>query len=546
VGGFAQWLGSRLANRMSQPISLLICALGGEGGGLLSEWLMHTARLGGYPAQSTSIPGVAQRTGATTYYIEVLPTPLFQLQGRTPVFSLNPVPGALDALVSSELLETARQITLGLVSPERTRVFSSSARALTTLERMPLGDGRLDSAHLESVIHQFSKEAHVWDFGAMAQANGTMVSAVMLGVIAGSGLLPFAREHYEATLQDSGTHSAASLKGFAAGLMRMQNTQAMHAMQQDIQLDAQSAAPLTSNPYSAALQDLPAHLRELATLGYSRLCDYQSRAYADLYLSRLQQVLRAEEQADPVITQGYQASLETARWLALWMAFDDIVRVADLKSRASRWQRVAREVKLQEDDLLHLYDHFKPGVPEFAALLPSWLATPLQRWDKRRALSGQSPWALPLKIGTHSVMGMLALRTLASFKWLRPFGSRFHAEQADILQWLQAVCTGLQQDGSLGHEVAMCGRLIKGYGSTNERGRHNLQHILTHLAASPVHTDAAWRSTAVAQAREAALQDEAGTAMDAKLRGLGVPARPVAEQPLRFVRNASLATKGRP
>ena len=541
MGGFAQWLGSRLANRMSQPISLLICALGGEGGGLLSEWLMHTAQLSGYPAQSTSIPGVAQRTGATTYYIEVLPTPLTELQGKTPVFSLNPVPGALDAMISSELLETARQITLGLVSPERTRVFSSSARALTTLERMPLGDGRLDSASLTALVQQFSKEAHVWDFGAMAQANGTMVSAVMLGVIAGSGLWPFERKHFEATLQDSGAHSAASLKGFAAGLARVQNTQAVHAMQQD---DEKALAPTVVK--SSALPSLPPVVGELAALGYSRLCDYQSKVYADLYLSRLQQVLQAEEQADATHVHGYQTSRETARWLALWMAFDDIVRVADLKSRASRWQRVAREVKLQEDDLLHLYDHFKPGVPEFAALLPSWLATPLQRWDKRRALSGQSPWALPLKIGTHSVMGMLALRTLASFKWLRPFGSRFHTEQADISQWLQAVCMGLQQDWSLGHEVAMCGRLIKGYGSTNERGRHNLQHILTHLAASPVHTDAAWRSTAVAQAREAALQDEAGTAMDAKLRGLGVPARPVAEQPLRFVRNASLQPKGRP
>ena len=541
MGGFAQWLGSRLANRMSQPISLLICALGGEGGGLLSEWLMHTAQLSGYPAQSTSIPGVAQRTGATTYYIEVLPTPLTELQGKTPVFSLNPVPGALDAMISSELLETARQITLGLVSPERTRVFSSSARALTTLERMPLGDGRLDSPSLTALVQQFSKEAHVWDFGAMAQANGTMVSAVMLGVIAGSGLLPFERKHFEATLQDSGAHSAASLKGFAAGLARVQNTHAVHAMQQD---DEKALAPTVVK--SSALPSLPPVVGELAALGYSRLCDYQSKVYADLYLSRLQQVLQAEEQADATHVHGYQTSRETARWLALWMAFDDIVRVADLKSRASRWQRVAREVKLQEDDLLHLYDHFKPGVPEFAALLPSWLATPLQRWDKRRALSGQSPWALPLKIGTHSVMGMLALRTLASFKWLRPFGSRFHTEQADISQWLQAVCMGLQQDWSLGHEVAMCGRLIKGYGSTNERGRHNLQHILTHLAASPVHTDAAWRSTAVAQAREAALQDEAGTAMDAKLHGLGVPARPVAEQPLRFVRNASLQPKGRP
>jgi indolepyruvate ferredoxin oxidoreductase beta subunit len=526
---------------MSQPISLLICALGGEGGGLLSEWLMHTARLSGYPAQSTSIPGVAQRTGATTYYIEVLPTPLTELQGKTPVFSLNPVPGALDAMISSELLETARQITLGLVSPERTRVFSSSARALTTLERMPLGDGRLDSASLSALVQQFSKEAHIWDFGTMAQANGTMVSAVMLGVIAGRGLLPFERQHFEATLRESGTHSAASLKGFAAGFARVQNTQALNAMQQDDEKALASKVVKTS-----ALPSLPPVVGELAALGYSRLCDYQSKVYADLYLSRLQQVLQAEEQADATHTHGYQASRETARWLALWMAFDDIVRVADLKSRASRWQRVAREVKLQEDDLLNLYDHFKPGVPEFAALLPSWLATPLQRWDKRRALSGQTPWALPLKIGTHSVMGMLALRTLASFKWLRPFGSRFHAEQADISQWLQAVCMGLQQDWSLGHEVAMCGRLIKGYGSTNERGRHNLQHILTHLAASPVHTDAAWRSTAIAQAREAALQDEAGTAMDAKLRGLGVPARPVAEQPLRFVRNASLQPKGRP
>jgi len=531
---------------MSQPISLLICALGGEGGGLLSEWLMHTARLSGFPAQSTSIPGVAQRTGATTYYIEVLPTRLSQLQGKTPVFSLNPVPGALDALVSSELLETARQITLGLVSPQRTRVFSSSARALTTLERMPMGDGRLDSADLTVLVQQFSKEAHVWDFGAMAQAQGTMVSAVMLGVIAGSGLLPFARQYYETTLRESGPHSAASLKGFAAGFARVQTTQALNAMQQDIAVDAQSEAPLTPKPYPATLQDLPAPVRELATLGYRRLCDYQSRGYADLYLQRLRQVMQAEEQTDTEHAHGYQASRETARWLALWMAFDDIVRVADLKSRASRWQRVAREVKLQDDDLLHLYDHFKPGVPEFAALLPTRLATPLQRWDKRRTLNGQTPWALPLKIGSHSVMGMLALRTLASFKWLRPLGSRFHAEQADMAQWLQAVCTGLQQDGSLGHEVAKCGRLIKGYGSTNERGRHNLQHILTHLAASPVHTDAIWRSTAVAQAREAALQDEAGSVLDAKLRGLGVPARPVAEQPLRFVRNPGLSTKGRP
>ena len=98
---------------MNTPISLLVCALGGEGGGVLSEWLMASARLAGLSAQSTSIPGVAQRTGATTYYIEIWPTPLSSTNGSAPVFSLNPVPGALDALVSTELLETVRQMEIG-------------------------------------------------------------------------------------------------------------------------------------------------------------------------------------------------------------------------------------------------------------------------------------------------------------------------------------------------------------------------------------------------------------------------------------------------
>ena len=127
---------------MTQPISILLCALGGEGGGVLADWLVDVARHAGHPAQATSIPGVAQRTGATTYYLEVYPLPHSQLQGRLPVLGLNPLPGRLDALVSSELLETARQIGNGLASSDRTLVISASSRALTTAEKMTMGDGR--------------------------------------------------------------------------------------------------------------------------------------------------------------------------------------------------------------------------------------------------------------------------------------------------------------------------------------------------------------------------------------------------------------------
>ena len=517
---------------MTQPISLLVCALGGEGGGVLSEWLMDTARRAGYPAQSTSIPGVAQRTGATTYYIEVLPTPLSDLNGKQPVFSLNPVPGALDALVSTELLETARQISLGMVSADRTRVFSSSSRSLTTLERMPLGDGRLDVQPLLDLVKQFSHESQVWDFSAMAKEQGTMVSAVMLGVIAASGVFPMSRKHYEATIGTGGS-SAASLRGFAAAFERVRSTQAVQAMLADD--DTDKPLPLDEEP---ALTVFPAAVKELAALGFARLCDYQNRAYAMQYVQRLQQVLDAENAIDPLHVNGYSASREAARWLALWMAFDDIVRVADLKSRASRSQRVALEVKQQDGELLRVYEHFKPGVPELAALLPHWLATPLLRFDKARVLKGREPLSLPLKIGSHSVSGMLALRLLAGLKWLRPLGSRFAVEQHDIQQWLDAVCTGLREDHGLGLQLALCGRLIKGYGSTNERAKRNLQHLLQHLAPASVNPSPQWRADAVRQAREAALTDEAGLALDGKLHALGVAKRTPLEQPLRFVRSA--------
>jgi len=58
---------------MTQAVSILLCALGGEGGGVLADWLVDVARIADYPAQATSIPGVAQRTGATTYYLEIYP-----------------------------------------------------------------------------------------------------------------------------------------------------------------------------------------------------------------------------------------------------------------------------------------------------------------------------------------------------------------------------------------------------------------------------------------------------------------------------------------
>jgi len=532
--------------RRQEPITLLICALGGEGGGVLTEWLVDTARRAGYAAQSTSIPGVAQRTGATTYYLEVFPVPLTQLGGRRPVFSLNPLPGRLDGLLSSELLETSRQIGHGLVSAERTLVISASGRTLTTLERMQPGDGRHDSDELLALLREHSRAHHVLDMSALAREARTVVSAVMLGALAGSGLLPFQRADYEATVRAGGGPAEASLRGFALACDEVQRQR-----QQQGLLDAWlpagphahgnensgvgGAAAAAAEPVSPAtapdLHDFPATLHPLLALGHARVCDYQNAAYGERYLQRLRALLAAERAADPSARHSFAATREAARWLALWMAFDDLVRVADLKSRASRLQRVRAEVQARDDELLKVYEHFKPGVPEIAGLLPAPLAARLLAWDRRRA----QPWALPLKLGTHTITGLLALRAVARLKAWRVHSSRFATEQALIEQWLQGIHTGLQHSWANGHELAQCGRLIKGYGSTHERGQENLLHILRHLATAA--------ADSIAAARQAALKDEAGQALDATLQAHGAPPRPLKEVPIRWMRRPPTAAR---
>lgn len=530
------------AHSTPEPISLLLCALGGEGGGVLKNWLVDVAHHAGHAAQATSIPGVAQRTGATTYYVEIHPEPLPTGSTHQPVFALNPLPGRLDVLVASELLEASRQVLQGMTTAQRTLVISSTARTLTVAEKTALGDGRQGGAELQALLREHSRGLHLLDMSALAQEAGTIVSAVMLGALAASGVLPFVRAHYEAVVGAGGKAAAASLRGFALGhdtvLARQRPAQWLSEIMAPVGEPARN--PVVDPLSTPWLQGLPATAHELVRLGAERLVDYQNAAYAQRYQRRLLAVWAAEQARDNSATQGAAITCEMARWLALWMAYDDVVRVADLKSRRARWQRVQREVKAEPGEILRLYDHFKPGIPELAGLLPEPWASRLLDWEQRRAQQGRTPWALPIKVATHSVSGILLLRTLAQMRRLRPWSSRFQREQALIERWWQAVIDGTATDWTLGHELAQCGRLIKGYGSTNERGKHNLLHIVDHLASAP-HLSPAQRAAAVAAARQAALADESGRSLDASLRQAGVPARQLREQPIRWIRRPPAA-----
>src|SRR3977135_92000 len=105
----------RAGQGLDKPITLAILAMGGQGGVVLCDWIVATAEAQGWVAQSTSVPGVAQRTGATIYYIEMLPSQ----DGRVPGLSLMPTPGDVDVVMAAEFMEAGRSMLRGLVTPDR-------------------------------------------------------------------------------------------------------------------------------------------------------------------------------------------------------------------------------------------------------------------------------------------------------------------------------------------------------------------------------------------------------------------------------------------
>jgi len=468
-----------------RPITILIAALGGEGGGVMADWLMEAATSSGYPAQATSIPGVAQRTGATTYYLEIYPEKRERLNGKEPVLSLTPSPGNVDVMVASELIEAGRAMQNGFVSPERTTLIASTHRIYATVEKMQMADGRFESSRVLDAAAQLAKHAVLFDMRKLAQESGTVINAVLFGAMAGSGVLPLSRAICEQAVRRGGRGAEASLRGFAAGF--------------DIAA-RQRPAPAEPPPPKRATE-----LQEVLQLGSERLKDYQGARYAALY----------EERMKPFLGGDAKLAAEVARQLALWMAYEDIIRVADLKTRASRFARVRREVGAKEHEPVVVIDYLKPGIEEFASVLPNFLGKRLISWAERRGKL--DAYNVGMHIKTSSLFGYLLVRSLAWLRPWRPMSYRYGEEQQLIERWLAHVAGAAQRDVALASEIAMCANLVKGYGETHRRGKGNFLAILDALVENPPTADPREQAAAIRKAREAALADPEGQALGKQL-----------------------------
>jgi indolepyruvate ferredoxin oxidoreductase beta subunit len=506
---------SALAVRLDndKPISLAVLAMGGQGGGVLSDWIVALAESCGWCAQTSSVPGVAQRTGATIYYIEMLPAK----DGRAPVLSLMPTPGDVDIVLAAEWMEAGRSMLRGLVTPDKTVLIASTHRAFAVGEKEKPGDGIGDPLAVTDAAGVAAKRTISFDMEALALRHGSVISAAMFGALAAARVLPFPREAFEKVIAAGGKGIAPSLKAFAAGFDGVSAKPAPPLSR----MREKRFDPLPESAGHPALDALVAWIRHEFPLlahpmlfaGVKRLVDFQDPAYAGEYLDRLAKILAVDEKAGGV-ARNYALTEMAAKHVAVAMAYDDVIVVADLKTRAKRFQRVRDEVLAEPDQLVYTTEYMHPRGEEVAGLLPAAVGGWIERRPKwlaaidRLVNKGR-------RVQTGTVRWFLALYLVSGLRRFRRGTLRHRHERAHIEAWLDLARRHAEGNYDLAVQIVAARRLVKGYSDTHARGLSKYDRVISALPRLSARADGAdWLRRLV----QAALIDEDGIALDGALK----------------------------
>ncbi|NMG35922.1 indolepyruvate oxidoreductase subunit beta family protein [Azoarcus sp. TTM-91] len=507
---------SKIVFHPGTPIKIAVLAMGGQGGGVLADWIVDMAEKAGWWAQTTSVPGVAQRTGATIYYLELLPESDAHAAGKPPTLAMMPTPGDLDLVVAAELMEAGRAMQRGLVTPDRTTLITSTHRSYSVTEKAALGNGIGDPNKVIEAGLEASKRMLAFDLQALAEKGGSVISASLFGAVAGSGALPFSREAFEETIRDSGKGVEASLRAFALGF-----DAAAKAPAAPERIDTSRPAPdvpeKAANPKVDALlqrvkREFPQAAHGMLVAGLRRLIDFQDIAYASEYLDQIAKV-RELDAAKGGEAKGWALTQAMAHRLAVAKSYDDVIRVADLKTRGSRFERVRKEVGAKPDQLVYTTEFMHPRLEEICGTLPAGLGRWLENskgvggFVKRKMEHGR-------RVETGTLTWFIALYMLAGMRRFRRSTLRHQIETAGINAWYERVLKNAAADYDFAVEIAHCRRLVKGYSGTHARSGDRFARLMEAADRLAGQADAA---ATLKRLREAAMADEEGRQLENQL-----------------------------
>jgi indolepyruvate ferredoxin oxidoreductase, beta subunit len=496
-----------------KPLSIAIVAMGGQGGGVLADWIVEVAEAEGWVAQSTSVPGVAQRTGATIYYIEALPP----RDGVAPILSLMPTPGDVDVVMAAELMEAGRSILRGLVTPDRTTLIASTHRAFAIAEKVAPGDGTGDPVAVIEATDIAARHVIAFDMEALAQANGSMISATMLGALAASETLPFPRETFEKVLGSARRGAAGSLKAFGAAFDRARitprETPRWRVAKRHDALPVSGGHPKLDGLLRRLRAEVPATAWPMAFVGLKRVVEFQSVEYGHVYLDRLKHLAEMDRKHGGEV-EDFAFTREAAKYAAVAMAYDDVIRVADIKVRSARFARVSRQIGANDGQIVYSTEYLHPGAREICGLLPE----PLGRFfESRPSLFRMIDRVVNRgrRVEVRRLGGFLQLYAVASLRGIRLASLRHKREVAHLETWLAVAGETLPQNYQLAVEILRCRRLVKGYSDTHVRGLSKFDRVMNAVPMLVSRKDGAeWLD----RLKRAALMDEAGVELDGAIK----------------------------
>ncbi|HEU5018465.1 MAG TPA: indolepyruvate oxidoreductase subunit beta family protein [Pseudolabrys sp.] len=496
------------------PLAIAVMAMGGQGGGVLVDWIVALCEAQGWAAQSTSVPGVAQRTGATVYYIEALPVPPDAPAGLRPVLSLMAVPGEVDVVIGAEFMEAGRAIQRGLVTPDRTTLIASSHRAYAVVEKQAPGNGIADAGAVIAAAQASAKRLIAFDMAKAAETSGSAISAVMFGALAAADVLPFPRIAYETTIRNAGIGVEASLRGFAEGYEAARAAPASEPEPAPPEKMLSPASPPVGGAAYVAIakrvrDTFPVPAQEMIVAGLRRVVDFQDVAYGEEYLKLVAGILALDG-----ASKDYALTRTAAKYIAVAMAYDDVYRIADLKTRGSRFARVRAEIDSSPEQLVYTTEFMHPRMDEVTGSLPAALGRFI---ESRPSLFRQLDRIVNRgrRVKTTRLGGFLMLYTLAGLKRFRRGTLRHAVEIQHRDSWLARVKAAAARDYDLAVELLNTRRLVKGYSDTHARGLSKFDRVMAAAAKLEGRSDAAdW----VRRLREAALKDEDGVALDGALK----------------------------
>jgi len=340
----------------------------------------------------------------------------------------------------------------------------------------------------------------------------------MLGALAASEALPYSRASFEQAIRAGGVGVEASLKAFAQAF-----TDAGSGIDGLAALESVGPRPTDDLPtirhpvfaqmVSSALREFPEPTRAMLAVGMRRLADYQDLRYVDEYLGKLRQVL-ASDRGGGGISWGFALTTEAARQIAIAMAYDDVIRVADLKIRSGRFARIRKEAEIHPSQVLYTTEFMHPGVAEVLGTLPRWLGGWIEKRPRLCAFVDRIV-NKGRRVHTNKLGGFFALCAVAGMRHFRRGTLRHHREMEWLSGWLSHVHRAASSDYGLALEIVKNRRLVKGYSETHDRGARKFQQVMTAATRLMGRPDAAeW----VRKLREAALADEEGRTLDALLR----------------------------